>query len=307
MHRVEKAAQSDFAVHSVLVRQALDLYPGAEPFPGYSLVQSIGRGGYAEVWESTAPEGSNVALKFMKAEDNLAAAKEVRAIQSMRRLRHANLLPMYQVWTVPGHIVISMELAEGSLHDLLYVYFDEFGTAIAPDVVCRYLGQAARAIDFLNARIHTHDGKRLAFQHGDIKPSNILLVGDTAKLADFGLAVPLQTTRAHRNPVGTIEFAAPELFQGWTTDRTDQFSLAVTYCLLRGGKLPFTDSPEHFRSNPDYVRPVPDLTMLPECERPIIAKALAPTPQDRWLSCLNMIESVAELYGISLDEYVMVR
>ena len=91
------------------------------------------------------------------------------------------------------------------------------------------------------------------------------------------------------------------------TDRTDQFSLAVTYCMMRGGRLPFTDSPAHFRDNPDYVRSAPDLTMLPECERPIIAKALSSTPQDRWLTCLQMIEAVADLYGISLSEYFMVR
>jgi serine/threonine-protein kinase len=289
------------------VSQELELFPGAEPFPGYNLVQHIGRGGFAEVWQATSPDGGQVALKFMKANDNLAAAREVRAIQSLKRLRHAYLLPLYEVWTVPGHIVIAMELAEGSLHDLLDAYFDEFGTAIVPKQVCRYLGQAARAIDFLNARIHIQGSNRFSYQHGDIKPSNILLVGDTAKLADFGMAVPLQAPRIQRHPVGTIEFAAPELFQGWATDRTDQFSLAVTYCLLRGGRLPFTDTPAHFRDNPDYVRPAPDLTMLPDCERPIIAKALSATPQDRWLTCLQMIETVADLYGISLEEYVMVR
>ena len=270
-------------------------------------MQLIGRGGYADVWEAIAPDGTHVALKFMKAQDNMAAAQEVRAIQSMKRLRHKYLVHLYQVWTVPGYVVIAMELAEGSLHDLLHASFDEYGTAVAPEMVCRYLGHAAQAIDFLNSRVHTYDGKRFAYQHGDIKPSNILLVGDTAKLADFGLAVPLQSTRAPRSPVGTVEFAAPELFGGWTTDRTDQFSLAVTYCLLRGGRLPFHDSPVHFRSDPDYVRPAPDLTMLPECERPIIAKALSSTPQDRWPTCINMIEAVSDLYGLHVDEFALTR
>ena len=289
------------------MRQALALHPGAEPFPGYCLVQSIGRGGYAEVWETVAPDGGRVALKFMKAQDGMAATQEVRAIQALKRLRHANLLRLYQVWTVPGYVVISMELAEGSLHDLLHAYFDEFGTAVPPEQVCRYLGQAARAIDFLNTRVHTYEGKRFAYQHGDIKPSNILLFGESAKLADFGLAVPMQSSRAQRSPVGTVEFAAPEVFQGWMTDRSDQFSLAVTYCMLRGGGLPYQDSPCHFRSAPDYVRPRPDLTMLPEPERPIIAKALSPTPQDRWPTCLRMIEAVSDLYGISLQEFAMAR
>jgi serine/threonine protein kinase len=285
----------------------LALNPGEEPFPGYCLVQLIGRGGYADVWEAIAPHGGSVALKFMRAADNLAAAQEVRAIQSMKRLRHKFLLHLYQVWTIPGYVVISMELADGSLHDLLHVHSQEYGTAIPADLVCRYLGHAAQAIDFLNARSHSHDNKRFAYQHGDIKPSNILLCGDTAKIADFGLAIPLQSTRAPRAPVGTVEFAAPELFQGWLTDRTDQYSLAVTYCMLRGGRLPFPDTPTHFRSEPDYVRPAPDLSMLPECERPAILKALSPTPQDRWLSCVQMMEAVSELYGLSVDEFALSR
>src|SRR5579871_5128112 len=139
-----------------------------------------------------------------------------------------------------------MEVAEGRLMDLLYAYHDEFGTPIPAEPLIRYMAQAAEGIDFLNARHHQIDGPRLGFQHGDIKPSNMLVFGNTVKLADFGLAVPMSMPRVNRTPCGTTAFAASEVFQGWLTDRSDQYSLAVSYCLLRGGHMPFKDSPESF-------------------------------------------------------------
>jgi hypothetical protein len=71
------------------------------------------------------------------------------------------------------------------------------------------------------------------------------------------------------------------------SDRTDQYALAVCYCVLRGGRLPFPDTPDHFA--PNYTRPAPDLSMLSPAERPAVARALAPVPPDRWPSCGELI------------------
>ena len=281
----------------VVVRHLLELETGAEPFRDYRLLRVLGRGGYADVWESTSPNGSNVALKFMRVEDAHAAAQEVRAIQAMKMFHHPHLIQLHEVWSIPGYVVISMELAEGSLQDLLEAYYSEYNTAILQERVCHYLTQVAEAIDFLNCKQHTLNGHRVAFVHGDIKPSNMLIFGETIKLADFGMSTPVITSRCHRAPVGTPEFAAPEIFQGWIADRTDQFSLAASYCLLRGGKLPYSDTPLTFRE--PYTRPKPNLTMLPEEERPIIAKGLATAPQDRWLNCTAMLSALCDLSGYS--------
>jgi serine/threonine protein kinase len=262
----------------------------------------VGQGGFAEVWETIVPEGPPLALKFMYAVDSCHAGVEVRALQSMQRLYHPNLLRTHNVWSLPGHIVISMDLADGSLQDLFFAYLDEYGTPLPPDQVCLYLTQAAEGIDFLNHRQHMHDGKRVGYQHGDIKPSNLLIFGDTVKLADFGLAVPMAQSRSQRLPVGTVQFAAAEMFQGCVTDQSDQYALAVSYCLLRGGRVPFTDSPRSFRI--PYIRPAPDLSMLAECERPIMARALHPSPLNRWPSCRAMMEALAHVNRVTLPELV---
>jgi serine/threonine protein kinase len=269
------------------------LQAGLEPYPGYHLRQRLGRGGFAEVWEAEVGEGKSLALKFMPCDDGLAASKEIRSIQAVRQLCHPHLIQIKNVWCYPGYVVIAMELADGSLLDLLEAYRLEFGTNIVPEQVCTLLGQAAQALDFLNTRQHNLNGQVVAIQHCDVKPSNLLLFGETVKVADFGLSA--QTTsqlKAHRK-AGTLDFTAPEVFQGRLSDRTDQYALAVSYCLLRAGKMPFADTPANFQA--DYVRPPPNLSMLPRDEQPIIARALSPVPQDRWPSCTEMIAQLSNV------------
>jgi serine/threonine protein kinase len=105
------------------------------------------------------------------------------------------------------------------------------------------------------------------------------------------LATPVTTSLTRTfNRTGTLEFASPEIYRGQLSDQSDQYALAVTYCLLRGGRLPFPDSPTKFMTT--YTRPSPDLTMIPHLERPIIARALAPSPIQRWPSCAALISQL---------------
>src|SRR5262245_27828199 len=80
----------------------------------------------------------------------------------------------------------------------------------------------ARALDFLNARQHLLDGQRVGIQHGNIKPTNLLLFGETVKISDFGLATPTGTPVKVHQRAGTWGYAAPEVLQGRLSDWTDQ-------------------------------------------------------------------------------------
>jgi serine/threonine protein kinase len=270
---------------------ALALARGMEPVPGYRLSQHLGRGGWGEVWKATHGDGQSCALKFIPFDCQQTAAQEIRALQAIRQIQHPHLIHIEQIWSVAGYIVIAMEMAEGSLLDLLDVYYAEFGEPITADHVCFFLGQAAAALDFLNARQHSINGRRVAVRHCDVKPSNLLILGNNIKLADFSLAVQTTSTNWYHRRVGTVNYSAPEVFQGWLSDRTDQYALAVSYCHLRGGRLPFPDTPATYAK--DYTRPAPDLTMLSSPERPIVRRGLAATPQDRWHSCTELIEKLA--------------
>jgi serine/threonine protein kinase len=245
------------------------------------------------VWEAERPDGVVVALKFLPCEDNAAAAQEIRSIQLVRQLHHPFLARIEQVWGHRGYVVVTMELADGSLLDLLEAYQIEYGTPLVTHDICSYLGQVANVLDHLNTRKHLIDGQCVGIQHCDVKPSNLLLFGERVKLSDFGLSsLTTSAVKIHRR-AGTLAFAAPEVFQGRLSDWTDQYSLAITYCQLRSGRLPFPDVPRS--SLTSYVKPPPDLSMLSDAERPIIARALAQAPADRWPSCREMMTHLTRL------------
>jgi serine/threonine-protein kinase len=279
------------------VSSDFDLQPGAQPFPGYVLHLPLGRGGCGEVWEAIGPDGQPVALKFMRCRNTAMATKEVRSFQALSKLRHTNLLRVYQVFLQSEYLVIAMELADGSLLDLLDAYLDEYGTALPADQVCNYFGQAAKAVDFLNSMRHSQDGRKVAFQHCDIKPSNILICGETIKLADFGLATAMTSGLEAHGRSGTLHFAAPEVFRGQLSDRTDQYALAVSYYLLRTGQVPFRDTPPTFTST--YTRGQPDLSALPARERVIIARSLSVSPVHRWPTCAALMAQLEDLSQVS--------
>jgi serine/threonine protein kinase, bacterial len=270
--------------------QAIALVPGAVPYPGYQLLKPLGTGGWSEVWQARQPDGRECALKFMPCDPGLAPSKEIRALQAMRQLKHPHLLETRNIWSCAGYIVIVMDLCDGSLLDLLEVYLRELKTPMTASHVCYFLGHAAQAIDFLNTRSHTIHEQRMAVRHCDVKPSNLLICGQVVKLADFSLAVPTTATMWYHRRNGTPRYCAPEVFQGWLSDRTDQYSLAVSYFQLRTGRFPFPDAPATVDAG--YVRPEPDLTDLTRPEREVLRRALAPVPQDRWCSCVEMMEQL---------------
>jgi serine/threonine protein kinase len=260
--------------------------------PGYRLGRFRGRGGFGSVWEAKNPDDKTVALKFLPCND-ATAAQEIRSIQIVRKLRHPSLVRIEQVWCHRGYVVVTMELADGSLFDLLEGYQTEYGTPLVPHDICCYLTQVATALDFLNSHQHEVDGQRVGLQHCDIKPTNLLLFGEKVKLSDFGLtSVTSSISKVHRK-AGTRDYAAPEVLQGRLSDWTDQYSLAVTYCHLRSGSTPFAPTPSGLQT--DCSRREPDLSALSPQERPIIARALALVPQHRWPSCRELMAQLTRI------------
>jgi serine/threonine protein kinase len=269
---------------------------GLDSCPGYRLRECRGRGSFGEVWEATTPDGARVALKFMRC-DGASAPREIRTLQQIRQLRHPHLIGIQNVLCSSGYLVLVMELAEGSLLDLLDVQQTEAATTIPVSQVCKYLTQAAEVLDFLNTRQHRIGGHLVAFRHCDVKPSNMLLFGGKVKLADFGLSVMTGAVSQRHLQAGSTSYAAPEVFAANLSDRSDQYSLGVSYFQLRTGRLPFPDSPSEFHRN--YVRPAPDLSPLSPPERPIVARALAPCTLDRWASCGEMMAALARAVSAS--------
>ncbi|HEX4608369.1 MAG TPA: serine/threonine-protein kinase [Urbifossiella sp.] len=274
---------------------AFPLGAGAEPAPGYRLTRVRGRGGFAEVWEAASPNGP-IALKFMLSSNATTTSRELRSVQSFQSMDHPYLVKTHAVFTVAGYIVTAMELAEATLLDLMFLYHDELRQPIPAAQLGLYLWQVGQALDFLNARRHVRDGRKVGFQHGDIKPNNVLLFGDVAKLTDYGVATATNgpTTPCPRH--GTRDYAAPEVLQGYQTDSSDQFSLAVTYHVLRSGCFPFPPAPPGDLPK-TYGRPAPDLSAVPPAEQAILLRALSPVPQARYPNCEALTQALLKALG----------
>jgi serine/threonine protein kinase, bacterial len=271
---------------------------GAQPFPGYKLIRLRGKGAFATVWESTTPTGGIVALKFMSSANAGSTAREIHSLQGIQKVQHPHLLPIQKVWSVPGCIVIGMDIADASLLDLFLLYAEEFQKLLEPEKVILYLAQTALALDHLNARKHQFDGKLVGYQHSDIKLNNILLISNEAKVADYGLATPMMGSSTPCFRQGTLDYAAPEVFLGSMSDASDQFSLAVTYHLLRTGAFPFPSPPA--QPSKSYLRPPADLQLPTYEERQVVARALSGAPQNRFPSCWAFIEAAAKSVGVDV-------
>jgi pSer/pThr/pTyr-binding forkhead associated (FHA) protein len=263
---------------------------GMEPVPGYCLSQRLGRGGFGEVWKAYAPGGFQVALKFVTLAQSCGAT-ELRALEIIRDIRHPNLLVTFASWQTEEWLIIGMELADKTLMDRFQEMTAQGKCGIPRDELLDYFQEAARGIDFLNEPRQLADGmERFAIQHRDIKPQNILLIGNGVKVADFGLArLMTQAENGHSGGM-TPAYAAPEFFKGQTSATSDQYCFAVTYCKMRGGELPFEGVLTEVMAG--HLSRPPNLRMIPKAEEPVVARALAKEPKDRWPSCRAFIDAL---------------
>ncbi len=265
--------------------------PGSEPVPGYRLVARVGSGGAGDVWRAEAPGGLRVALKIVPLGGGLGR-REMGNLRILRAIRHPNLLAYFGAWQRDGRLIIGMELADRSLWDRFLEARAQGLAGIPMGELLGILGEVARVIDFLNEPRHQLEERSgVAIHHRDIKPQNVMLIGQGVKVADFGLSCLDEPGGSARSQCGlTFAYAAPETFRRRVSAGSDQYSLAVTFCQLRSGRLPFVGPPASVMMG--HLFGDPDLSTLPEPERPVVARALAKQPEDRWPDCRSLVKAL---------------
>jgi serine/threonine protein kinase len=267
--------------------------PGQQPVAGLTLRRPLGAGAFAEVWDACDDSGRRFALKFMdcRSKPPSVISAEIRVLRGLAELRHPNIIELHGVYASSHYIILSMERADGNLEDLRQTYWEETGKNIPPEHLLEMLEQVADGLDFLaGVKLPGVNQSSHGLQHCDVKPTNLLLIGETVKIADFGLCAG-SGWQTHRNAWrGTPPYAAPELFRGQATTGTDQFALAVTYLKLCAGERPF------FPGDPAAGPPTMavDMTKVREKEVPVIARALHPQPSARYPSCRAFVAALRD-------------
>jgi serine/threonine protein kinase len=265
------------------------LRAGEQLVPGLWLTEPLGSGGFGDVWEARDAQDRRVAVKLMdcRTKSSSLISSEIRVLRGLAELRHPRFIQLFNVQAVSHYIVLIMERAECNLIDLLAAFQEEEQRNIPPEVLLEMLDQVAEGLDFLAAlRLPTLNQCSRGLQHCDIKPANLLLIGEAVKIADFGLCAGT-SWQTHRNAWrGTLPYAAPELYRGQPMVGTDQFALAITYLKLVVGERVFF--PDSSAQNKPYVFPV-DLTKVRQAELPVLTRALHPQPMCRWPSCKDFI------------------
>jgi len=257
----------------------------------YEILEEVGRGSMGVVYKARDPRiGRIVALKCVAFSFPLAPGEEedflrrfYHEAQIAGRLNHPGIVTIYDVGEkgAEGSAFIAMEFVTGTnLHELT-----ASGGRLPLPQVADLARQAAEALDF------AHEN---GVVHRDIKPGNLVLTaGGQLKIFDFGIARMAKGNITRPGQLlGTPNYMAPEQVTGGPVDgRADQFALAVTLYHLLTGERPFVgESITAISYQVVNVSPPPPSRLnpsLPAALDPILGRALAKSPEERYPRCAD--------------------
>ncbi len=266
----------------------------------YEVLAHIATGGMGAVYRAPdTEENREVALKVLTAEMAVKPAMLERFRREGKhaaKLRHENIVAVYEFNEINGTYYIAMEFVEGiDLHD----YIEQKGT-LDPEESRQIMIQAARAL------AHAHS---ISIVHRDIKPSNFLVARKNnkvvIKLTDLGLARETEAdefrvTRAGTT-VGTVDYISPEQARdsGSADVRSDIYSLGCTWFHMLAGHPPFPEGGlaerlyKHMEAEPPDIR-----DFNPRASQALVAvlgKMLAKKPADRHQDPTELLRALNEL------------
>jgi hypothetical protein len=265
---------------------------GAEPIPGYRLLDRLGSGGFGEVWRCEAPGGIFKAakvihgdLRYKETDAYRFAEQELKSLKRVKMVRHPYLLALDRYDIVEGRLVIVMELADCNLWDRFRECRTKGWVGIPRDELMQYMFETAEVLDLMN------DKHQL--QHLDVKPQNLFLLYNHVKVADFGQVKDLELHVAQVTGGITPVYAAPETFDGFVSRYCDQYSLACVYQELLTGVRPF-DGTSMNQLLMQHLSHQPNLTPSPAADRPALARALSKKPEDRFPTVTEMVKAIRD-------------
>jgi tRNA A-37 threonylcarbamoyl transferase component Bud32 len=289
---------------------ATDSRIGSE-LAGYRIEGVLGRGGMSVVYLAQHQRlDRRVALKVLApdlAEDERFRERFIRESRIAAGIEHPNIIPVYEAGESDGVLYIAMRYVRGT--DLKSLIRTE--GKLEPARAMAILAQVGAALDVA----HT-DG----LVHRDVKPGNILLAPGTEAtprehvyLSDFGLTKRSSSESgitATGQFVGTLDYAAPEQFEGRALDgRTDVYSLGCVLYEVLTGEVPFRRDQDaammfaHLMSAPP--RATEANPELPGAIDQVVARAMAKRPEDRYPTAGELVADARSALGLPTGEFAV--
>ncbi len=260
----------------------------------YVIERELGKGGMATVHLAhDVKHDRDVAIKVLHPElaASIGAERFEREIRLAARLQHPHILGLYDSGSVDGLLYYVMPFVRGeSLRDRL----DREGM-LPVDAALRITAEVASALQ------HAHEQ---GVVHRDIKPENVLLSGDHALVADFGIARAANDAGGSKLTktgvtVGTPVYMAPEQSSGDPVGpAADIYSLGCMLYEMLAGEPPFTGTNAMAIMSKHLMEQVPSVRVVrsavPEEVEEAIFHAMAKTVADRPKSA----QAFAEMLGM---------
>lgn len=283
--------------------ERFDQFLGEEPAPvlpevlggRYRIERELGRGGMARVYlAEDLKHARQVAVKVIRPElaASLGRDRFLREIGIAARLRHPNIMPLFDSGDVDGLLYFVMPYEVGQS---LRARLAREGRLDPADAVS-ILRDVARAL------VHAHAH---GIVHRDVKPDNVLLSGDAAVVTDFGIAKALLVAQTDSGAgpitqvgmaIGTPEYMAPEQGLGDPNadHRADIYSFGCLAYEVLTGKPPFTGTSSYQVVAAQMATPAPPVSATRADLRPALVAMVA--------SCLekdpaNRPQHASELLG----------
>ncbi len=259
----------------------------------YRIMREIGAGGMATVYlAEDLRHGREVAIKVLRAEvaGALGADRFLREIAVTASLDHPGILPLLDSGNADGVLYYVMPFVRGESLRARLTRERQLPVDDAVDIV-RTVGDA-----------HTY-AHTLGVVHRDIKPDNILLSGNQARVADFGIARALSEVRGNTLTgtgivVGSPAYMSPEQAAGdrELDGRSDVYALGCVLYEMLAGQPPFSGPTQESLMRQHLVTPPPEVTQLRPLVPPHIAQALsramAKAPADRFQTPAQFIAAL---------------
>ena len=255
----------------------------------YTVDEEVGQGGMAVVFRALdRKHNRTVAVKVLRPElaSSLGPERFLREIEIAARLQHPHILPVYDSGQADGLLYYVMPFVPGeSLRDRLLR-----AEGVTPEEALRVAREVANALDYAH---------RQGIVHRDIKPANILLSDGHAVVADFGIARALSAS-AHSGltqagmAVGTPTYMSPEQALGEQNldGRTDIYALGCVLYEMLVGSPPFDGPTPQAVVAQTLSRSRPRLTNDPHGLQPILERALAREPADRFATAGELTQAL---------------